>query len=99
MSRQAHGHTTAAWTGVTISFVGFCIAGVGMIMANAIIVVGGLVVAAAAGAVGLAMKAAGMGKQPDPQVEKVLAEFRELRASGVTAAAAGSTEAVTAGAH
>ncbi|WP_338119929.1 HGxxPAAW family protein, partial [Streptomyces scopuliridis] len=27
MAGTSHGHTPAAWTGVTISFIGFCIAG------------------------------------------------------------------------
>ncbi|TQF05849.1 hypothetical protein E6W39_30970 [Kitasatospora acidiphila] len=93
MSRQAHGHTTAAWTGVVIAFVGFCISGVGMIMASPVIVIAGLVVVLAGGAAGLAMKAAGMGRQPDPKVEQIKAEYRALRT-----AQTGAPEAVTANA-
>ncbi|MCC9308965.1 hypothetical protein LN042_18035 [Kitasatospora sp. RB6PN24] len=93
MSRQAHGHTPAAWTGVVVSFAGFCVAGVGMIMASPIIVIAGLVVVVAGGVVGMAMKAAGMGKQPDPKVEQIKAEYRALRT-----AQAGTAEAVTANA-
>ncbi|PYC87727.1 hypothetical protein C7C46_02965 [Streptomyces tateyamensis] len=92
MSKQAHGHTPAAWTGVVISFVGFCISGAGMIMASTLVVVLGMVVAfVVAGAVGLAMKGAGLGKQPDPSVEQYKAEFRAARS-------AGTPEAVTVGA-
>ncbi|MEU8528081.1 MULTISPECIES: HGxxPAAW family protein [Streptomyces] len=34
MAGSAHGHTLAAWTGVTISFIGFCVASVFMVAAN-----------------------------------------------------------------
>ena len=51
MAGSSHGHTPAAWTGVTISFIGFCIAGVFMVAANplgfwagiAVILLGGVV--------------------------------------------------------
>jgi hypothetical protein len=93
MSRQAHGHTPAAWTGVLITFVGFCVAGVGMPLDSVIMVIAGLVIVLAGGAVGLAMKAAGMGKQPDPKVEQIKAEYRAMRAAQTA-----TPEAVTAGA-
>lgn len=69
MSAAAHGHTPAAWTGVTIAFVGFCVSGVAMILPSVPLVWAGLVVVAAGGVVGKAMSMAGMGKQPSPHVE------------------------------
>ncbi|MEU9128671.1 HGxxPAAW family protein [Kitasatospora sp. NPDC048540] len=66
MSAAAHGHTPAAWTGVTIAFIGFTISGVAMIIPNVLLFWAGLVVVVAAGVVGKAMSMAGMGKQPSP---------------------------------
>ncbi len=69
MSAAAHGHTPAAWTGVTIAFVGFMISGVAMIIPNVLLVWGGLAVVLLAGVVGKAMSIAGMGRQPSPHYE------------------------------
>ncbi|MCM2576504.1 HGxxPAAW family protein [Streptomyces meridianus] len=63
MAGSSHGHTPAAWTGVTIAFIGFCISGAFTVMAEPLGVVGGLVVAALGGVVGLAMGAAGLGQK------------------------------------
>lgn len=68
MAGNNHGHTPAAWTGVTIAFIGFCIAGAFMVIANPIGFWAGLVVVAIGGVVGLAMKAAGLGA-PKPAHE------------------------------
>ncbi|MER7462526.1 HGxxPAAW family protein [Streptomyces sp. NPDC097981] len=65
MAGTNHGHTPAAWTGVTIAFIGFCISGAFMVMANPLGFWAGLVVVALGGVVGMAMKAAGMG-MPKP---------------------------------
>lgn len=62
MAGNSHGHTLAAWTGVTISFIGFCIAGAFTVAAEPIGFVAGLVVVAAGGVVGLLMRAAGLGQ-------------------------------------
>lgn len=62
MAGNSHGHTLAAWTGVTISFIGFCISGIFTVLAEPIGFVAGLVVVAAGGVVGLLMKAAGLGQ-------------------------------------
>ncbi|OEU88363.1 hypothetical protein DB35_18710 [Streptomyces abyssalis] len=62
MAGNSHGHTLAAWTGVTISFIGFCISGIYTVVAEPIGFVAGLVVVAAGGVVGLLMKAAGLGQ-------------------------------------
>ncbi|WP_371496407.1 hypothetical protein OG871_11040 [Kitasatospora sp. NBC_00374] len=64
MSAAAHGHTPAAWTGVTIAFIGFTVSGVAMIIPSIPLFWAGLVVVVAAGVVGKAMSMAGMGKQP-----------------------------------
>jgi hypothetical protein len=68
MAGNSHGHTPAAWTGVTIAFIGFCISSVFTVMAEPVGFVAGLVVVALGGIVGLAMRAAGMGK-PKPSRE------------------------------
>ncbi|WP_127357951.1 HGxxPAAW family protein [Actinacidiphila soli] len=62
MAGNSHGHTPAAWTGVTIAFIGFCIAGAFVVLANPLGMFAGLAVAALGGVVGLAMRAAGLGK-------------------------------------
>jgi hypothetical protein len=64
MSANAHGHTVAAWTGVTVSFVGFMLAAVAMIYSSPILVTIGLVIAAGGAVVGKLMSAAGFGKKP-----------------------------------
>ena len=68
MSANSHGHTTAAWTGVTVSFLGFMLAGVAMVIPSPILVTIGLVVAAAGAVVGKMMSAAGFGKKPATHV-------------------------------
>ncbi|WP_042423255.1 HGxxPAAW family protein [Streptacidiphilus anmyonensis] len=65
MSANAHGHTVAAWTGVTVSFVGFMLAGVAMVYSIPVLVIIGLVVAAGGAVVGKVLSAAGFGKKPD----------------------------------
>ncbi|WP_246531082.1 HGxxPAAW family protein [Streptomyces bathyalis] len=62
MAGNSHGHTLAAWTGVTISTIGFCISGIFTVLAQPVGFVAGLVVVAAGGVVGLLMKAAGLGQ-------------------------------------
>lgn len=63
MAGSSHGHTPAAWTGVTIVFIGFCISGAFTVMAEPLGVVGGIVVAGLGGVVGLGMRAAGLGQK------------------------------------
>lgn len=62
MSGTDHGHTLAAWTGVTIAFIGFCISGVFTVLASPIGFAAGLVVVALGGIVGWVMSAAGLGQ-------------------------------------
>jgi hypothetical protein len=66
MAGNSHGHTPAAWTGVTIAVIGFCVAGVFTVMAEPAGFWAGMVVAGAGGVVGLIMRAAGLGR-PLPQ--------------------------------
>ncbi|MCX4582840.1 HGxxPAAW family protein [Streptomyces sp. NBC_01481] len=70
MAGSSHGHTPAAWTGVTIACIGFCIAGVFMVAANPVGFWGGIAVVFLGGIVGGAMKAAGLGmpKETEAQV-------------------------------
>ncbi|RYJ26908.1 hypothetical protein CU044_3402 [Streptomyces sp. L-9-10] len=73
MAGTSHGHTPAAWTGVTISFIGFCISGVFMVAANQPGFWAGMGVVLLGGVVGLAMKAAGLGM---PKESAAMAEAR-----------------------
>ncbi|MFI9200847.1 HGxxPAAW family protein [Streptomyces sp. NPDC053048] len=74
MSASDHGHTPAAWTGVTIAFIGFCISGAFVVMAKPVGFWAGMVVVALGGVVGLIMRGMGMGQAPKgsakPQVQK-----------------------------
>ncbi|MER7790723.1 MULTISPECIES: HGxxPAAW family protein [unclassified Streptomyces] len=67
MAGNNHGHTPAAWTGVTIAFIGFCVAGAFVVLANPIGFWAGMVVVALGGVVGMAMRAAGLGQAPKRQ--------------------------------
>ncbi|MGW7273314.1 HGxxPAAW family protein [Streptomyces sp. NPDC054864] len=64
MAGSSHGHTPAAWTGVTIAFIGFCVSGAFMVLANPLGFWAGMVVIAVGGVVGMAMRAAGLGAKP-----------------------------------
>ncbi|MEU3598072.1 HGxxPAAW family protein [Streptomyces sp. NPDC006798] len=61
MSAHDHGHTPAAWTGSTISFIGFCVAGVFMVGASPAGFWLGMVIVVLGGVVGMGMRAAGLG--------------------------------------
>ncbi|MFI0819283.1 HGxxPAAW family protein [Streptomyces sp. NPDC021098] len=58
---NAHGHTPAAWTGVTIVFIGCCVAGAFTVLANPLGFWAGIVIALLGGVVTMAMRAAGLG--------------------------------------
>ncbi|GAA4667728.1 hypothetical protein GCM10023347_21030 [Streptomyces chumphonensis] len=72
MADSSHGHTPAAWTGVTIAFIGFCIAGAFMVMAEPVGFWAGMVVIVLGGVVGGVMRAMGMGmpKEDDALVAR-----------------------------
>ncbi|MER5432724.1 HGxxPAAW family protein [Streptomyces sp. NPDC002588] len=65
MAGSSHGHTPAAWTGVTIAFIGFCVAGAFMVMAQPVGFWAGMVIVALGGVAGAAMRAAGLGQPKD----------------------------------
>ncbi|MFE3110958.1 HGxxPAAW family protein [Kitasatospora indigofera] len=85
MSAAAHGHTPAAWTGVTIAFIGFTVSGVAMIIPNVLLVWAGLAVVLLAGVVGKAMSIAGMGRQPSPHYEDAPAAVAAEKKTAVAA--------------
>jgi UPF0716 family protein affecting phage T7 exclusion len=62
MAGNHHGHTSAAWTGVTIAFIGFCISSVFVVMAQPVGFWAGLVVVALGGIVGMVMRQMGLGQ-------------------------------------
>lgn len=88
MAGSNHGHTPAAWTGVTISIIGFCVAGVFMVAADPLGVVAGLAIIPIGGLVGLGMRAAGLGgvKESDAakqaRVEAGLAALNRVEGDG-----------------
>ncbi|WP_128377715.1 HGxxPAAW family protein [Streptomyces cavernae] len=77
MAGSSHGHTPAAWTGVTIMFIGFCVAGAFMVMANPLGFWAGMVIVALGGVVGWAMSAAGLGQPKSAQQPVVTAAAAE----------------------
>ncbi len=62
MAGSSHGHTPAAWTGVTIAFIGFCVSGAFMVMAQPAGFWAGLVVVVLGGVVGWVMRGMGLGQ-------------------------------------
>ncbi|MCP9208352.1 HGxxPAAW family protein [Streptomyces sp. HD1123-B1] len=61
MAGHNHGHTPAAWTGVTIAFIGFCVSGAFTVLASPVGFWAGMVIVVLGGVVGAAMRAAGLG--------------------------------------
>ncbi|MER6461522.1 HGxxPAAW family protein [Streptomyces sp. NPDC001288] len=61
MAGSSHGHTPAAWTGVTIAFIGFCVSGAFMVMAQPVGFWAGMVIVVLGGVVGMIMRAMGLG--------------------------------------
>ncbi|MCD9142197.1 HGxxPAAW family protein [Streptomyces albireticuli] len=70
MSGSSHGHTPAAWTGVTIAFIGFCVSGAFMVAAKPVGFWAGIVVIALGGVVGGIMRMMGLGQAPKTAVKK-----------------------------
>ncbi|MEU0070274.1 HGxxPAAW family protein [Streptomyces sp. NPDC006332] len=68
MAGSSHGHTPAAWTGVTIVFIGFCVAGAFMVLAEPAGFWAGMAITVLGGVVGWIMSAMGLGmpKQTHP---------------------------------
>ncbi|EKX65356.1 hypothetical protein Sipo8835_35035 [Streptomyces ipomoeae] len=65
MAGSSHGHTPAAWTGVTIAFIGFCVSGAFMVMAEPLGFWAGMVIVVLGGVVGLIMRSMGLGQPKD----------------------------------
>lgn len=83
MAGSSHGHTPAAWTGVTIAFIGFCVAGAFMVMAEPLGFWAGMVIVALGGVVGAAMSAMGLGMPKDAHpVHQVTATREPAGAEG-----------------
>ncbi|MGW2524027.1 HGxxPAAW family protein [Streptomyces sp. NPDC001617] len=78
MAGSSHGHTPAAWTGVTIAFIGFCVSGAFMVMAQPVGFWAGMAIVVVGGVVGWVMSAMGMGQPKDTheQFQAALAESR-----------------------
>lgn len=83
-SSHGHGHTPAAWTGVTIAFIGFCVAGVFMVANNPIGFWVGSALILLGAIAGGAMKMAGLGT-PKASDEVLEARDRAAAREGVTA--------------
>ena len=68
MAGSSHGHTPAAWTGVTIVIIGFCVAGAFMVLAQPAGFWAGMAITVLGGVVGWIMRAMGLGmpKQAHP---------------------------------
>src|SRR4051794_41409731 len=66
MAGSSHGHTPAAWTGVTIAFIGFCVSGAFMVMAQPLGFWAGMVIVVLGGVVGGIMRAMGPGQPQQP---------------------------------
>jgi UPF0716 family protein affecting phage T7 exclusion len=64
---NSHGHTPAAWTGVTIAFIGFCVAGAFTVMAQPVGFWAGLVIVVLGGVVGVIMRQMGLGQPKTPE--------------------------------
>ena len=80
MAGSAHGHTPAAWTGVTIAFIGFCVSSAFIVMANPVGFWAGMALTLSGGVVGWIMSNMGFGQPKDihmvPQPQAA-AETRE----------------------
>ncbi|HZG03013.1 MAG TPA: HGxxPAAW family protein [Streptomyces sp.] len=75
MAGNNHGHTPAAWTGVTISFIGFCVASAFTVMAEPVGFWAGVGIIALGALAGLVMRSMGLG-QPEESMGR-LTESKE----------------------
>ncbi|MFJ7333827.1 HGxxPAAW family protein [Streptomyces sp. NPDC101110] len=83
MAGSSHGHTPAAWTGVTIAFIGFCVAGAFMVMDQPVGFWAGMVVVLLGGVVGAIMRMMGLGQPKDlHQPHQMTGERAPARAEG-----------------
>ncbi|WP_329458341.1 HGxxPAAW family protein [Streptomyces sp. NBC_01497] len=90
MAGSSHGHTPAAWTGVTISFVGFCAGGVFMVGDSPVgfwVSMGVVILGLVAGVV-MRLMGLGMPKESDEMVQAREAAGRAQATSRTSAAEA-----------
>lgn len=90
MAGSSHGHTPAAWTGVTIAFIGFCVSGAYMVMAQPLGFLAGMVIVVLGGVVGMVMRAMGMGQPKDAHAVYEKAAVRANTTTSTEPAAAQS---------
>ncbi|MCF3133402.1 HGxxPAAW family protein [Streptomyces olivochromogenes] len=83
MAGSSHGHTPAAWTGVTIAFIGFCVAGAFMVMAQPLGFWAGMVIIALGGVVGAAMRSMGLGQPKEAHTVRHVAPAATPEPAGV----------------
>jgi hypothetical protein len=88
MAGSSHGHTPAAWTGVTIAFIGFCVSGAFMVMAQPLGFWAGMAITVLGGVVGMVMRAMGMGQPKDAHAAYGTAAVRAQTATTPEPAAA-----------
>ena len=70
-----HGHSPAAWTGVSIMLLGSLVVGLGFVLETLWVIIAGGVVLVAGAIIGGAMSAAGLGSPRTPSHDP--AELRE----------------------
>ncbi|MEU8847580.1 HGxxPAAW family protein [Streptomyces sp. NPDC093982] len=76
MAGSSHGHTPAAWTGVTIAFIGFCVSGAFMVLAQPAGFWAGIGVVVLGGVIGWIMRGMGLG-QPKNAHQELIEQQRE----------------------
>ncbi|MER5939749.1 HGxxPAAW family protein [Streptomyces sp. NPDC001928] len=81
MAGSSHGHTPAAWTGVTIAFIGFCVSGAFMVLDQPAGFWAGLGVVVLGGVIGWVMSAMGMGQPKDAHKALLMTQEREAAAA------------------
>ncbi|WP_405581018.1 HGxxPAAW family protein [Streptomyces sp. NBC_01092] len=81
MAGSSHGHTPAAWTGVTIAFIGFCVSGAFMVLDQPAGFWAGLGLVVLGGVIGWVMSAMGMGQPKDAHKALLMTQEREAAAA------------------
>ncbi|EGX59906.1 hypothetical protein SZN_10213 [Streptomyces zinciresistens K42] len=81
MAGSSHGHTPAAWTGVSIAFIGFCVSGVFMVMAVPAGFWAGMAIVVLGGVVGRLMSSMGMGQTKDAHLESLREQAAQAAAA------------------
>jgi ABC-type iron transport system FetAB permease component len=82
MAGSSHGHTPAAWTGVTIAFIGFCVSGAFMVLDQPVGFWAGMVVVLLGGVVGAIMRMMGLGQPKEAHQPHRMTGDREPAGAG-----------------